>query len=350
MIRNFRQWILWTVAWVREHFGAKVEFVPVLTVSEPLRAVSDATDDRTKQRHRKKMAGVFIEALDGVADSVVRMSMKPKQLDKAFGWVNVECCPALQVLFDKYTDLSFRSRMDELHCVPQIANLDTTFLCPDSDDETEWALHRIQRVHPWELRSEFPMLVPGAHFYSHTLSFSTWKNLATAWVYLTRDAGEHWACMWRETRGAGATRIEALTDEDDKEYPWLSSKWIQGVTWQRNLDDVAWCLRMRRGPVKLICRCTDSVARELLMLRDSGGRRRDAALHWVTDHDRIVNGRVKRVKAHLRGKKEFTWGRWQCSLEEAVFDRDALATSRRLPTAQIEPRQEIYHQKALAPT
>jgi hypothetical protein len=98
---------------------------------------------------------------------------------------------------------------------------------------------------------------------------------------------------------------------------------------------------MQRGALRFAFHCNDAIAREMLQLRDATRGRRQAALHWVTDHDRrLPDHRKTHVRAHLRGAQIFAWDDWTCTLSAGLFDHEALE-AKRIPEMEIGERSRI---------
>jgi len=77
------------------------------------------------------------------------------------------------------------------------------------------------------------------------------------------------------------------------------------------------------SPVKVKLPATPQSAREFLSLRDvpEGMQRRAAIKHWVAEHQRRreTPGEYD-VRAHLRGREEFTWGDYEGWVEPSAHD------------------------------
>jgi len=79
----------------------------------------------------------------------------------------------------------------------------------------------------------------------------------------------------------------------------------------------------RNSPFQVRLPATPTSAREFLSLRDvpDGYQRRAAIKHWVSKHERRKGEPEEYdVRAHLRGREEFTWGDYEGWVEPSKHD------------------------------
>lgn len=83
-----------------------------------------------------------------------------------------------------------------------------------------------------------------------------------------------------------------------------------------------WHVAMRiDGAPALTFACTPASARSAYRLRDlpTGKSRRDALIHWVSEHYRNPD---IHVSEHLRGKHVFSWRGIECEIVPSAYDRE----------------------------
>lgn len=113
------------------------------------------------------------------------------------------------------------------------------------------------------------------------------------------------------------------------EYPDSLSVKINALfTW---VHPYCWHIGVSKNSGPKVYFVTDAVGvRELLKFRDvqEGKNRRDALLHWVSEHwriNRFDKDEEIRVRKHLRGMRQATCFGFHCDIEESDFDkREAL--------------------------
>lgn len=93
----------------------------------------------------------------------------------------------------------------------------------------------------------------------------------------------------------------------------------------------SWAVRLGFPGSPSINLLTDPTgALELLKLRDNAkGKRRDAIVHWVSEHWRRKRNDPSistRVRPHLRGKTSFSWDGLICEVVPSPADRDSYAS------------------------
>lgn len=332
MIRKLRQW--WMGLWARLRPGRYVELVATPEVEQVAHIDPPVSgDDRRKQRRRLKLSSGFIDGLDEIHGKLMWQCGKSRPRRRLLR----ELSPVNAVLSGPIMDLLDKHRLsDELIGVgpsapvdlARMSNVRTTHLARFNEDpgdrlSADWYVEHVRRASFRDLHGRHVDVGHGAQIFEHRMLTRICRadECHRHW-WITRDNGETWHSMTSDERGR--PQIKRLEDLDADGQEVLGIHRFQCAMAMRNGADLIWRLLLRRGPLTIEFHCRESLARELIALRDSNEKRRPAALHWVAQHTRQLDEERKvAVKAHLRGQREFPWGGWTCYLVEADIDRAA---------------------------
>ncbi len=331
-----------------------VELVPAATEPEPV--ISEAPsekDDRQKQRRRASMSRKFIQRMDEIQGEMIRQCGKSRPARRRMR----EVSPVNAIISKPIMDLlRAHGVADEICAVNEpggmdlvaIPNIRSTCLANWTDDDGNpdprgWFLEHVRRSSFRDLRGIHVDLGHSVHVFEHCFIgnrvMRRGEEVKHWWI--TRDDGVSWWSLHADSRNRPKFRPVRMEDnEGDDEV--LGIRRLSVAMAMQNAAELTWRIWLRKGPITIEFHCRDSLARELVSMRDREERkRRPAALHWVTGHTRSLgDGKRSRVKAHMRGMREFVWGDWQCSIVEAEVDRVA-ADQGILPEMDLSVRAGI---------
>ncbi len=282
--------------------------------------VAADSDGRRRQRRSKRDVKQFRRLIDEVFDDFKESSQqrRSRRILKSLPPVDPSLCssftnrlyeiPSLADSLFAPREAPIERRVKEIHSC-RLGNI--------TDDDWSpilakaWYCVRFESVGLKALRGRTKILMPYAVRAKFVMKVGRGK-LDDPCLFLLSPNGVDWAVL---NRHGGI--------DEDKELETLVRMHMS----MQMTDEAVWSMVIEKNGLRLLL-TTDAVGiRELLMLRDRDiGTRRAAIRHWVIDHDRrLPNGRIIRVKAHLRGKTEFSWRSWNVNIEPSKHDIEHLS-------------------------
>ena len=106
--------------------------------------------------------------------------------------------------------------------------------------------------------------------------------------------------------------------------------------WWTQRKDESWNVAVKQGKRRLVFSLGRMDTKRYFADRDlsvqtSTGKRKKI-IHFVSQHDRIINGKKVIIKEHLRGLNKFTWNGYDCVVTAPKFSKVSTAMFDVAPT------------------
>lgn len=131
-----------------------------------------------------------------------------------------------------------------------------------------------------------------------------------------RHGGSYTQTIFTEPKGEFVT----FANGDPERAVNPAAKFAHYFSWGQRIDSM-WSVSVRRASQRLTF-CIDP-NKAVAFFKDrglsTGSRRRRPILHLVEAHTRLVDGKERKIKQHVRGAEKFEWRGFQCAISAPKF-------------------------------